>query len=40
LKEKDDSIVEGVKKIKGDKFSKEKIEEAIAILQKEGYLEQ
>ena len=34
-----DSIVKGVKKIKGDKFTQEKIEEAIAILQKEGYLE-
>jgi uncharacterized protein YwgA len=32
-----DSLVEGVRKIKGEKFTKEKIEEAIAILQKEGY---
>ena len=32
------SLVEGVRKIKGDKFTKEEIEKAIAILQKEGYL--
>ena len=32
-----DSLVEGVRKIKGEKFTKEKIEEAIAILQREGY---
>lgn len=35
-----DSLVEGVRKIKGEKFSQEKIEEAIAILKEEGYLEQ
>mgnify|MGYP000906298846 CR=1 FL=1 len=35
-----DSLVEGVRKIKGDRFTREKIEEAIAILKEEGYLEQ
>jgi SOS response regulatory protein OraA/RecX len=30
----------GVRKIKGEKFSQEKIEEAITILKEEGYLEQ
>ena len=35
-----DSLVEGVRKIKGDRFTREKIEEAIAILKEEGYLKQ
>ncbi|HEY8462948.1 MAG TPA: Panacea domain-containing protein [Bacillota bacterium] len=34
-----ESIVKGVRKIKGDKFSPEKIEETIAALKEEGYLE-
>lgn len=33
-----DNLIEGVRRIKGDKFSKEEIERAIAILQAEGYL--
>lgn len=32
------SLIEGVRKIKGDKFRKDEIEKAIAILQEEGYL--
>lgn len=32
------SLVDGVKKIKGEKFTEGKIEEAITILQQEGYL--
>jgi len=35
-----DSLVKRVKKIKGDKFTQEKIEKTIAVLQEEGYLEQ
>src|SRR5690606_835352 len=34
-----DRIIAGVKRIKGDKFTREKIEEAIAILKEEGLLE-
>lgn len=33
-----DSLIEGVRKIKGEKFSQEKIEEAIGILKEERYL--
>ena len=34
-----DRIIAGVKRIKGDKFTREKIEEAIAILKEEGLME-